>query len=627
MTQRHTVGILGIGVVALALASSIGLAHAIHPPGYFTKYLQAATIPATSDPRASDYSALYRLLARALVPEGGAYPLLLAQCLIHAVLSLMVFITVRALAGNAVGFIGGAIAATYRPLLVYTAVLEPEILLAGLLALAIGAGYAARRHLLAGASILALILAALASASLGLAALCRPPALLLAPVWAWWLAIAAPRQSRAKVAGFAALVPLLVVAPVAIDRARGSGSPVIMDPGAVFYEGNASQATGGAPWQGSFLVAVELANLAQSDYGHVAYHRIAAAALARTVTPTDANRYFTQLALEGVRAYPRAAVRRVLEKLARALGPHELHDLPEAFELDRRLRQVLPLGFALLLVPLPLLALTTRRRLAELGGPLAVAALSCLQQVALSSSARQRLPLVVGLLFVVPVLVADAFCAGRPRRPAFLALTLGACIAMACAWALAPISVYAEYRMEKLLGATADNTGERVASVLDGRAFAARVAVAAFTLEQAEDLAEAGKRTESESLLARLRPELHEMPSRLVARVECGLARCRVVEGDFAGAGAAVQRALTAFPADLAAQALAVALHCNQPASLRDWRPPGIDPFTARYALAHEIAALYGPTATDAIVAPILTSFPELAGTKAWLPPAGLVKR
>ncbi len=77
----------------------------------------------------------------------------------------------------------------------------------------------------------------------------------------------------------------------------------------------------------------------------------------------------------------------------------------------------------MLLPALPWAALARRRRLVELAGPLALAALAVAVRVATYASARQRLPLALALWVVLPVLLADLLD-GRLRggvRPALAA--------------------------------------------------------------------------------------------------------------------------------------------------------------------------------------------------------------
>ena len=84
-------------------------------------------------------------------------------------------------------------------------------------------------------------------------------------------------------------------------------------------------------------------------------------------------------------------------------------------------------------------------------------------------------------------------------------------------------------------------------------------------------------------------------------------------------AAAAVERARAARPQSLAVQALARAL-AFAPLDARAaaaWRPPGVDPASARWALAEALALAGEQAAARELAAPLLPAFPELA------PPGG----
>lgn len=621
MTAGARAWLGALAVAVLALTMSLGVAHATRPPGYFTKYIAAAS-PSHDPSRDADYSPLYLALARLLVPHQGATSLLLLNCLLHACLCVLVYATVRSLAPPAAGLAAGVIAATYRPFLVYCGVLEPEIVLAASLALAIAAGVAARARL-AGGRRGALFLSVVGGAALGAAALCRPPSLLLVPVWAWWLAAAAPRGGRRRAAAAVLLAGLAPPLSVALARTLEFGSPVLMDPGAVLYEGNAPPAVGGTNWQGALLLDVERANPDDADYGHVVYRRIASAVLGAPATPFTANRYWTALALEGMQAHPTAALERILAKLPRALGPHESYDLPEAYELDRRLRCLLPWGFGVLLAALPLLMLQRGERIVGLAGPLALAAVSLAAQLALYASGRQRLPLALALVFVAPVLVA-ACSRSSWRRPApSLAVVTGGVAWMAFAYWAAPRSAYLEYRMESDLGGTRESLGERLSALADGRAFAPRIAGMAFAIDTAAAQCQAGACASAARALTRVTSGESDMPNWLAARADYWLARARLAGGDTRAAELALARSRELFSTDLASNALAAVLGAHEePIALAlHWRPAGIDPLTARYALAEATEAVYGRQAAAAVAARLLGPFPELARVMLCLQP------
>src|SRR5262249_46695118 len=192
--QRMSVG-AAAGIAALtSLIFSLFVARAPHPPGFFLKYVDAATAGRLEPARLLDFSPLYLFLARLLVPLGGKELLLLVQCLFHAATSAFIAASVGALTGPAWALAAGLFAATYRPFLVYAGVLEPENLIVLCLAAAITFGILARRGLRSSqgqeGSVTPWFWAAASGICVGLAAISRPQYVLLTVVWAIWIGIA-----------------------------------------------------------------------------------------------------------------------------------------------------------------------------------------------------------------------------------------------------------------------------------------------------------------------------------------------------------------------------------------------------------------------------------------------------
>ncbi len=527
-----------LGAFAAGLGCALVLAGVTHPDAIFPKYLAAAAAsPAEQAERLLDYSPLYLALVKALLP-GGHAAILAVQAVLHALTAAAVAMTVAMLAGRRWAWLGGLGVAAYRPFLVYCGMLEPETVILACLACAMLLGALARRRLAALAApalaeaeaavtsagpaaapaaaavivpseapgpvwaapgtaplpveapaavtapprasipLATAALAVLAFAALAAAALGRPQHLLLMPVWAWWLAAAAPaapaggprRAARRLVWTVALAVAAAVLGPPLVMRARVTGVPAIMNPGAVFYEGNGPGATGLTRFAPPAVIQLERAHRESVDYGHVAYRRIASAVAGRRLDPLAANRYWTGLAWEAIAARPLAALRRCGRKALLALAPYEGHDLVIAERLDRRLRGGLPWGFAVPLLALPWLPLARRGRLAELAGPLAVAALAFAVQAAIYASARQRLPAALALWVVLPALAAD-LAGGRTTaavRP-FLALLLGPCLALGLAAATARAAVLDQLGWDRLLGRQPARLGEALCAAQDGR--------------------------------------------------------------------------------------------------------------------------------------------------------------
>jgi len=658
-----------VGAFAAALACALALG-VTHPDAIFPKYLAAAAAPpAEQAERLLDYSPLYLALVKALLPAGHA-AILAVQALLHGLTAAAVAMAVALLAGRRWAWLGGLGAAAYRPFLVYCGMLEPETVILACLAFAMLFGVLARRRLgvaaapavaaapleapgeavavapapqpavvtapvapaaaavpsppgAAGIPVATVALVVLAFAALAAAGLGRPQHLLLMPVWAWWVAAAAPaggpRRAARRLAWAAALaVAAAVLGPPLAMRARVTGVPAIMNPGAVFYEGNGPGATGLTRFAPPAVIQLERAHRESVDYGHVAYRRIASAVAGRRLDPLAANRYWTGLAWEAIAARPLAAARRCGRKALLALAPYEGHDLLIAERLDRRLRRLLPWGFAVPLLALPWLPLSRRGRLAELAGPLAVAVLAFAVQAAIYASARQRLPVALALWVVLPALAAD-LAGGRTTaavRP-LLALLLGPCVALGLAAATAREAVLDQLGWDGLLGRQPAGPGEVLCAAQDGRSLRPRLRRDAERFAAGVALARQRRPDDSLRVLAPLLDGRADFTSddREVGVPQYWAALDLLALRDRAAAARMARVAWQVRPDDARAGALALRL-----AGARDatpwppaaWRPPGCDPVSARLDLAGAAAADGGRAAALALVRPFAADFPEL---------------
>lgn len=658
-----------VGAFAAGLGCALALAGVTHPDAIFPKYLAAAAAsPAEQAERLLDYSPLYLALVKALLP-GGHAAILAVQAVLHALTAAAVALTVALLAGRRWAWLGGLGVAAYRPFLVYCGMLEPETVILACLASAMLLGTLARRRLAApGPPALAEAVAAateaapgtapqqvvapaaviaapprssiplataalvvLAFVSLAAAALGRPQHLLLMPVWAWWLAAAAPaapaapaggrpRRAARRLAWTAALaVAAAVLGPPLAMRARVTGVPAIMNPGAVFYEGNGPGATGLTRFAPPAVIRLERAHRESVDYGHVAYRRIASAVAGRRLDPLAANRYWTGLAWEAIAARPPAAARRCGRKALLALAPYEGHDLLIAERLDRRLRPTLPWGFAVPLLALPWLPLARRARLAELAGPLAVAALSLAVQAAIYASARQRLPAALALWVVLPVLAAD-LAGGRTSaavRP-LLALLLGPCVALGLAAATARAAVLDQLGWDRLLGRQPARLGEILCAAQDGRLLRPRLRRDAERFAAGAALARQRRPQDSLRVLGPLLGSRADYTSddRELGVPQYWAALDLLALGRREQAAAMARLAWQVRPDDARAGALALRLAGARPAppgpSPAPWRPPGCDPVSARLDLAGAAFADGDRAAALAYLQPLAADFPEL---------------
>lgn len=598
------------GVIALGLWAALALARTTRPPGYFTKYPAAAQRTAAElGERVLDFSPLYLALHRALRPWGGGETVLRVQAGLHAATAALVAATVALTAGTAWGAAAGAAVALYRPFLVYAGVLEPETVLLFVLAAALLLGELARRQKDGRRGRL---LAVAAGVALGCAALGRPHVALLAPAWALAIGGGSRRRSGWAVATVVGSAAFVLAASLA-QRDAAYETPVVMNPGPVLWEGNHPGALGAVGDAPELVKLAESGGGAEGDFAHVVYRRVAAAATGGEPAAAAANRYWTELAREHARERPGEALRTLARKAVLAVGPYELHDLPEAEAADRRLRRLVPWGFGVLLALAPLLAGAWRELRGALVCPLAVAALALATQVAFYASARQRLPLALALLVALPLALSrsDLASSGRPLA----ALAGGAALLSAAAWAAAPVAVLREGAMSLGLGAPPPSAGESAAAWLDGRAWRPDERRAADEVLLARERWRTGDRRGVEARLGPLASGAVPASPWVRSRAACWLARGAAGRGETATARRLSDAALAMWPGSLEAQALAEALSRPEHAErgCLGWRPPGIDPLSACFALAREVTAVAGSAAGERVAAPALATFPALA--------------
>jgi hypothetical protein len=615
-----------------ALVFAFVVADATRPGTIFPKYLAAAAAPpAEQSERLLDYSPLYLALTRALAP-GGYRAILTFQCLLHGVTAAAVALAVALLVGSGWGLAAGLGIACYRPFLVYCGIHEPEGLVLAALAVAVLLGLAVREKR---EGRWALLTAAGAAACLAAAGLARPQHLVLVPVWAVWIGwktgggadgVRGVRgdgtglaRRRLALAAITLLVPCLFVVPLLVSRARATGVPTIMNPGAVFYEGNGPGATGLTRFAPQAVFSLERAHPEAYDYGHVAYRRIAGFALdgrGHPVTPSLSNRYWTGLAFESLRAWPGRAFGRFGRKAVLALSPYEGQDLEIAEQLDRRLRPRLPWGFFLPLVALPWLAFVSPERRRELAGPLTIAILAFAVQVALYASARQRLPLALALWIAGPVAAADLVRGrlGAAVRPAF-AVLLGIALAFGLAAATARYALLDQLGWDTVLGPEAPSLGSRLVAIGQGRAFRPELLLSARRFAAGIDLAERGHAADSLRTLAPLlgNGDDFTIDDKDVGVPEYWAARDLLALGDRPRATLAARVARATRPDDPRIAALALRLDrprgAPEPAA---WRPPGNDPVSATLARAQAAAAEGDRAGASALLLPLAGGFPEL---------------
>ena len=622
MHGRRLASLLCLLAIIGSLALSIFVCEATRPPGQFLKYLDATARPRLAEDRRLDYSPLYLSTVRLLARKEGtlrerARPVLLLQCGLLACACGAITLLLCRTWGVVAGLTGLLLMATYRPLIVYAGVLEPESLIVSLLALFLLCGAFVKGRAQRWWSTTA------GSVMVGLCVLLRPTFLLLIPCWAVWAA-AADRSRRLQRGIFALAVSLIVIAPTVVGNYLESGSSIFMNPGPVFYEGNGPFATGLIAADPELVGRLEtLQPPGDADYQHVAFRRIASAALGRTASAGESNRFWTRLAMETMRSFPAAAILRDCRKLAFAMSPYEAHDLINAQDFDGRLRRILPWGFSVILVGLPFSALLRRRDRAELLPAAAVAILVVAVQVVFYASARQRLPLALPGIMAVAAGIAELARRGRSRARMSLALlAAGLGLFALLGWLTAPAQWDLETGETEVLtafGPPAKSDRSVLSDALNGRALRPESREAATLAARGRALYLAGRFTDALKTMEPVTSGV--LAGSPTSRKDAAFwsSRTSLALGDTPRAKQLSRQAIASLPADLRSQALWLALNWND-RTLRDveaWRPPGVDSVSARIALARELSFTGHHEAAVRLGASVVSGFPELAG-KFW---------
>jgi len=433
MSKNHRVALLlalAAGVFHAVLASTVFPAEV-----QFTKYPHAAAqlLSGTLPPgRLLDFSPLYLYLhvaLSALLPGAARAVVGVQVAAVAGATALMFLLLVRhfplwlAVAG-AVAFL------TNRAVTVYAAVLEPEaFLLLFLLAfLHFSQGEAARDRAIAGVAL-----------ALGLAV--RPsvlPLLAVVPLYFFLLLRdgGGQGQGRAVTHGYRrwlgpsvrVLAPsLLVLLALGARNAASTGSfsPLGMNPGFVFYEGNNPLSSGRSSVNPPIVGELKPQIPEHPDNPHLTYRLVAERSSGRELSTDEANRYWRQKAFSFMADHPGRYARLLGTKAQSALHAYRAHDLIPAERYDRRLAQlrVPALPFALL-VSLALAGLVVslpRWRRFLLLYALFASQFALMLMVYVSE--RQRLALLPAVVFFAASALAWLVAAPR-RRAGVLAVCL-----------------------------------------------------------------------------------------------------------------------------------------------------------------------------------------------------------
>jgi tetratricopeptide (TPR) repeat protein len=385
----------------LALASGILFAWqslgVLSDNGLFSKYARAAVKLGHGWPigeRLLDYSPLYLAVYRAaysLSPEPFRGVLLLQAAWLGLAVAFL-YLAVRRHAGPLAALAAAAALALERSVAVHAYIFEPEALLLCCLAAWLLLAQLPGRAAAGGAGI-----------ALALASLTRPgllPLVLVVPAAA--LLRAGPRRP-ALVAGALGVLPVALALGWLSARnhaAAGTWSPVVMNPGTVFYEGNNPYALGFGASYPLVVNDVAAAQADESDFQHVVYRRLARVDAGRDLGVGAVNAFWATKALCYLADEPGAALRRAGRKILYAFHRYRWYDIPGAEQAEDRLRtRGVPATPLALVSALALVGAVTglRRRQPCMLPAYALFAGQLVVLVVTYASARQRLALLPAL--------------------------------------------------------------------------------------------------------------------------------------------------------------------------------------------------------------------------------------
>jgi tetratricopeptide (TPR) repeat protein len=385
--------------------------------GQFTKYPHAAALYLSGNlpsERLLDFSPfyLYFLVAQqGLLPSAAWLPVAL-QLLAISIAAALLLVLLERFFPAWIAAVGVGVFVLSRGPLVYATVLEPEafllLFLIAFLHFALASGKGA--HWLAGVS-------------LALCVAIRPsvlPMLVFVPFFYWlnqegrWL------SSTSRV-----LIPSLLVLAALSARngiATGSYSPLGMNPGFVFFEGNNPLSAGKSSVYPPLVEALKSDLSSQPDNPHIAYRLLAERDSGRELSTAEANHYWRRKALNFIGDHPRRYVRLLAAKAYAALHAYRWHDVGPAHRFDVRLgNSWIPTFPLAALAALALCGLVIPPR--DIHRSLLIHGLLASQLVVLLImyvSERQRLALLPGLVFLFCKSLAYLTTASWARRGALL---------------------------------------------------------------------------------------------------------------------------------------------------------------------------------------------------------------
>lgn len=393
-------GALALLIAALALLVNVAVVRQLPEPT-FLKYPVAAEQwqdGTLGRERLVDFSPLYlglHLAARGLPgPEAAVHVLQVALASLAAALA---FVLLAGRLSPRLAVAGAALFVFDRQLLVYTHVLEPELLLVTLLLVLLVLVDERRPPRLLVAGLVA-----------GLALATRPTLLPVVLAVPFHLLLRdrgetpAPRLARRIGAFLLPVAGALAVLVACGVRAGGDWRTPVMNPGTVFFEGNNPLSHGTSAVYPPLVRALNLQPTEEPDAAHRFYREVARGASGEALSIRQVNAYWQGLAVGFLADEPGLALRRLGGKLANAFNQGRLHDVASAWLYDRALR--LPSTPFAVLAALALVGLLAEAR--RWRGSLLLYVLTFSQlavMLAFYVSSRQRLTILPGLVYFAAV--------------------------------------------------------------------------------------------------------------------------------------------------------------------------------------------------------------------------------
>jgi tetratricopeptide (TPR) repeat protein len=389
----------------------------------FSKYPLAALQALHGGPppeRLVDFSPLYLALhgaaVRFLADSFAGMLWLHAACI--GLAASFVFLALRRVAPLPVALAGALALGLERSVVVHGFLFEPEPLLllfvAAWLCFALSRGPGA---------------AAGAGAALGLALLTRPSLLALAAVVPALAVLPGARTRRATLVTGLALAPVagaLLLLSLRNHQASGSWTPVVMNPGTVFFDGNNPLGPGHVAAYPPVVRDLAASFPGESDFEHAAYRLLARRDTGRGLSVAGVNAFWAGKAGRYLLDEPRAALGRLARKALFAFHAYRWNDLQGAFAVEWVLaRRRVPATPLALLSALALAGVAIGLpRWRELLPAYALLAAQVAVLLASYASARQRIALLPAVCFFAAL--AATRVAGGWRRT----LTAGAAVVL-----------------------------------------------------------------------------------------------------------------------------------------------------------------------------------------------------